>query len=571
MGPPIAFCVTSFHRTWQLLTVLAHNVCMTWPFRRTITWVIVDLNPSEDLEIANYLGEFCRAAVLSEHVQLFKVSPEGPTFDFWHASIAKNTSHCAAAHLGDNTILVNVDGDNFVTPGFCRDIIQNSIGMQSTSGVPLVDLPQGGSQKLPFCVCARYSRPGPGGGTTGRICIALPVFRALKGYDEDLGPSGYQDVDLYIRARSIGLARHISFDETGDVVMNVAQDTKVQFNASCAAKVKHVDPTVLARYGGSWSKMNQICVKAAKNKMTQGQVIRNARAVSLGVPVVRVAYVDTELPDDAMDVDDEEILPPPPATSGVTLVGSNLAYDPTAAVTPRPPSSPPPRPRKFHMVTFGAEKLLGSFTHSQAAGAMKATVLGKRHGAPLPISEEVVRNAMRECKQPNPMVIQDARCFIDFDMQVRSDTKGHTGEHPLVIARLVRHRDFKTVLARFVDAVVAHEKGGRVEDFTCCVFCRAGEIRSVALARILCTILRRMHEWDCASERHLSAWYWQYKTCGANNCRTCCEPNDVKEASFVYAQTVWRDLILERGWHCAEVWRVPPGGGGGAASSSHGP
>ena len=59
----VVFCVTTYKRTWQLKITICANLVLTWRFRPWVTWVLVDLNPPEDLEVHNFVGEKRRPAL----------------------------------------------------------------------------------------------------------------------------------------------------------------------------------------------------------------------------------------------------------------------------------------------------------------------------------------------------------------------------------------------------------------------------------------------------------------------------------------------------------------------------
>jgi hypothetical protein len=94
---------------------------------------------------------------------------------FWHASVAKNTSH----RLAEEEVLVNVDGDNLVGPDFPVDVVNHF---------------QQGRTLLQY---------EWGQGTCGRIAYRREDFLKLRGYDEDAYPMGAQDVDLLKRLEEL--------------------------------------------------------------------------------------------------------------------------------------------------------------------------------------------------------------------------------------------------------------------------------------------------------------------------------------------------------------------------------
>ena len=91
---------------------------------------------------------------------------------FWHASIGKNTAACCS---GNVDILVNVDIDNIISPGFLQDVVTR---MESGSKV------------------LQYEHED---GTCGRIACWRKDFFQIRGYDEDAYPMGAQDTDFVAR------------------------------------------------------------------------------------------------------------------------------------------------------------------------------------------------------------------------------------------------------------------------------------------------------------------------------------------------------------------------------------
>ena len=57
---------------------------------------------------------------------------------------------------------------------------------------------------------------GPEAGTTGRMCIRAPTWLTLGGYDQedDVAPSGFQDIDMRNRATKMGTCHHMRWGAT---------------------------------------------------------------------------------------------------------------------------------------------------------------------------------------------------------------------------------------------------------------------------------------------------------------------------------------------------------------------
>ena len=67
-----------------------------------------------------------RASLETKQLRVYRKSQE---WNEWHSPIAKNTAALAAIHeFGNSVVLVNVDGDNFTPPDFCKDILRLAEG-----------------------------------------------------------------------------------------------------------------------------------------------------------------------------------------------------------------------------------------------------------------------------------------------------------------------------------------------------------------------------------------------------------------------------------------------------------
>lgn len=276
-GPVVVFCVTSLGRTWQLLLTLPQNIVITLPFRKRIRWCIVDLNPEADVEIATFMRG--QLHVAKHHVALFKA----PATE-WHASKAKNTSHKLAHQfvlqtLGESVakdcVCVNIDGDNILTPEFCRDILQRANRMVMR---PLED----GSMAWPLLSGLRYSRSGCPG-VTGRVAIPWCAFVHINGYDEELLPSGFQDLDIYRRASSLSCGEEVKASFAGCHLSNVEGNPDPKFIESCREKVRNADVSSFTADANPWIRMNEANRKTSQ--LRRSNVVRNSGVdlASLGV------------------------------------------------------------------------------------------------------------------------------------------------------------------------------------------------------------------------------------------------------------------------------------------------
>ncbi len=129
------------------------------------------------------------------------------------------------------------------------------------------------------------------------------------------------------------------------------------------------------------------------------------------------------------------------------------------------------------------------------------------------------------------------RCFIDTSAYIAA-VRGHIGTHPIVITRLVQNQSFVQQLQE-VHAVV---QASLFSSGPCMLYliCRAGEIRSVAMATVVSTILRRCG-YAVREPTHLSSWFWRFRTC-AGDCPVCSCPHVDRANAFTQAEEVWRTL-----------------------------
>jgi hypothetical protein len=171
----IAFCTSCMDRTWQLEQTLRDNLAVLSNTRHFIA--LCDFNSSDDL---SGLVRSCSQFVDSGTLSYFRtLEPE--TF---HMSIAKNTAHRLGL-LGQATILFNLDADNRIN-------------------AETVKVVESAFQDAPD-TCLHNWDLHVTSGTCGRIGLAADRWVELGGYDEALLPIGWQDLDLLIRARGIGL------------------------------------------------------------------------------------------------------------------------------------------------------------------------------------------------------------------------------------------------------------------------------------------------------------------------------------------------------------------------------
>ncbi len=175
----IALCTTVFRRCEQFKKVAALNLALIWRYQRLVTWhVTVFLDAAgEGARLLDWVKETLEPALA---IRLLRVTMSDK-LQWWHASTAKNTVHRHALeqHPLDGLFLVNLDGDGILGPSFVKSAM---------------DRVTSGSQPIKSPVFVGWKGHEPG--MTGRMLYSAWVFQRLQGYDQSLGPSGYQDIDL---------------------------------------------------------------------------------------------------------------------------------------------------------------------------------------------------------------------------------------------------------------------------------------------------------------------------------------------------------------------------------------
>jgi hypothetical protein len=207
----VVFCVTCLKRDDQLVTAMVLNVSLWWSMRNYWRLVIVTFADDEDLqcelqrlmklpiETGNVVlcsGGKCGKQLAADKLatdrpdwmprQSTDVSAGGivcspvqmPYMNYWHASIAKNTSHEAGMYCfpGTGSLLINLDCDQVVPIAYVSAALQTFHQNLQMTG---------------FCLCCDIA-----GALTGRLGYRQEDFLFIGGYDEDGPPTAGQDVDI---------------------------------------------------------------------------------------------------------------------------------------------------------------------------------------------------------------------------------------------------------------------------------------------------------------------------------------------------------------------------------------
>jgi hypothetical protein len=177
----IAFCTSCMNRRWQMSATLPDNLGALVGTPHILA--LCDFNSSDDLEVLvrNY-----RRHIDDGRLVVFRTTHPSA----FHASKAKNTAHRLGLSQGAN-VLFNLDADNYVgteTIGLLEDVFARDANSVVHNW-------------------SRRWRDGSG----GRIAMSAENWKRLGGYDETLTGMAWQDMDLLVRSRSLGL-RYLSPD-----------------------------------------------------------------------------------------------------------------------------------------------------------------------------------------------------------------------------------------------------------------------------------------------------------------------------------------------------------------------
>ena len=175
----IAFCTTCRGRVQHLKETLPKNILDNADYENAV-FVVVGYGDGEGLE------EFMRSPEIMKHIQSGRVVyynfPEPKKFEMGRA---KNIAH-RCGMLEGASILVNLDADNFTTPGFAQYIVDQY-------------------EEDPNCfLWARMIKGVLPRGINGRIVCTRHQFLNAGGYDEKFDSWGHDDKDYNLRLRRLG-------------------------------------------------------------------------------------------------------------------------------------------------------------------------------------------------------------------------------------------------------------------------------------------------------------------------------------------------------------------------------
>ena len=171
----VGFCSTAMNRRWQLERTLEANLSK---LRGTGSFLaLVDYHSADSLE--SFVRGF--AADLRSGTLIF-FRTEEPTH--YHSSKAKNLAHRLAMSKAPD-VLFNLDADNYL----------------SIDTLALVEEVFGNAGRPCFHNWSGENADG----SSGRVALRPADWVAVGGYDEELMPASWQDLDLLIRCRAAGI------------------------------------------------------------------------------------------------------------------------------------------------------------------------------------------------------------------------------------------------------------------------------------------------------------------------------------------------------------------------------
>lgn len=179
----LSFCVTCMNRLYQLEKTLAYNLNEIKNLAG-VNICLVNYNSQDSLD--KYIKNNFTSHIKSGKLRYF-YTDQPETF---HVSIAKNLAH----RLGTGNILMNLDGDNYISEAHVEDLIK-LFNKEHNIFVHGIFYPNWFRKLI---------RNEGHNGSYGRIALQNNIFFDLNGYDEDLFPIGYEDNDLINRLKKCG-------------------------------------------------------------------------------------------------------------------------------------------------------------------------------------------------------------------------------------------------------------------------------------------------------------------------------------------------------------------------------
>lgn len=237
LTPRLSFCITCKNRFHQIKQTLPKNLKDNYEHRDLIEFVLVDFGSTDGLQewvISRFASEIESGYLKYYYTEELKN---------WHACIAKNTSHILANH----EILVNLDCDNYTGKNGGVFVLENMFryGYDHT-------------------VLHQFSNVY-GDGSYGRIALTKENFFRVGGYDESLGPMGYQDTNLILRL----ILAQLNYIHIGNRRYNLA--------------IPNVKGEGVLDRSQSWMQMNYENYKISTSNILSGRLKANGEQTHIGI------------------------------------------------------------------------------------------------------------------------------------------------------------------------------------------------------------------------------------------------------------------------------------------------
>ena len=192
--PTLSFCSTCMNRANTLQATLVDNLDCLSKYSHQVELCLVNfIKDKEGLELHQWISN------LGQHPNLkYYVSVD---LNFWHASIAKNTSQLNAT----GNYLINLDCDNYIDAKTIERLLNLSPAALSNtiySGFRgRIQKKWRPWKKKNLRLRYKFVRNNDGyDGSFGNIGLPKSLFHKIGGYDQSLPPMGGQDADLLKRA-----------------------------------------------------------------------------------------------------------------------------------------------------------------------------------------------------------------------------------------------------------------------------------------------------------------------------------------------------------------------------------
>lgn len=176
----ISFCIVCMNRSSHLQNTLLKNIQDNINYKN-LEFILLDYNSDEKLD--DWINDNFKSYIVNGILKYYRTDlPQS-----FHRSHSRNVVLKLAA--GD--IICNLDADNYLGKDFAHFINYHF------------------SYDLNIFLTSGYQD-----GSYGRICVRKIDFLKVRGYDEKMSGWGYEDDDLYVRLKNLGLKQIKFYNKT---------------------------------------------------------------------------------------------------------------------------------------------------------------------------------------------------------------------------------------------------------------------------------------------------------------------------------------------------------------------